>query len=89
MLGQHRFDLLITRKPTLSGSLEPPIDACQLLGRSAIRAALEPGVDFTGNLGKLLLGSFRPCLHPRQDFLQDLRCHDGIHHTDLRNECLA
>ena len=55
MLGEHRFNLFVGREASLPRRLEPAVDPFKLLGRRMIDPALEIGVDFERDLGKLLL----------------------------------
>jgi hypothetical protein len=86
---EHRLDLRVCGKSSFARGLWAARDARKLLRRRVIFAALEPCVDFEGDLGKLLLGFLRPgfdrCIVARGDLQTQLRRSAGLDDCPVRS----
>jgi hypothetical protein len=75
MLFEKFFDLLISRKSALAGSLEASLNACKLFRRRMIFAGAEPGIDLERKLGEFGLSRLGPRFDPFQNVLEFFRRH--------------
>lgn len=60
--GERGFNLLFGREAAFSRRAQAAIDTGKLFRRRLVFAVFQPGVEFEGELGKLVLDMRRPCL---------------------------